>query len=375
MKKVLTVLILVLCISFAFAIDVKPYLVTLDLHPLVLSGFFPTYAGVGVDISAPNDPMHAKVSLSGGVYERGFFQNPNTGEYISVNHDPVQLTDLLNVELEAKAEYHSSELSTFTLGYWGIYEKRNVWDKNKTTERWLGGEEKTVLSTSIAQWVDSLRGNNVYPELGTDASIYHTIKVEYEYNKMFDNMLANDGYLVNATLVVAPGFMNSQASMVSGTCNLVMAKNFFDTKLEGKFSRFALSLIDRINFNFTRGSVPAYFQESMSLGRRVRGFDTASFANDTSIVNNLELRLSGPAVADNIFLRTDFFIDMGYGFGNRVNTHESQNDLLASIGIQEMIDYNDVFDLGIEVAYLLSGSRMSNPTHPLQIGATFFLDF
>ena len=48
---------------------------------------------------------------------------------------------------------------------------------------------------------------------------------------------------------------------------------------------------------------------------------------------------------------------------------------LCSTGVQLEMSFFDMFDLGLQVAYLLNGSNLRDPGSRVITGATFFLDF
>lgn len=390
MKKVLSVLLVLLCIGFAFAGSFKPYLKTLDLHPAVLGGFLPTYIGVGGDyvFQLPNgDTAHIDISGAGGVTERMLFQQPTDGQYLELGSDNIQLMDVTSFEWDIKAIYEYGQYLSFTVGYRGLEESRSdsmiitgkLWPKNQSKERWLGGYQKRYPDT-IENWLKNGFGattsTTVYPELDKKSSLFTTLYTEVKYNDMIDTMVANDGFLAQFKLDCTPRLLNIDADVYSFNVDLVVAKNLLDKRFANGLNLFAISIIDRIDINYTFGSmVPSYFQAPVSLGRKIRGFNTGSYASTFTAVNNFEVRFSSPEPIRGVFLRTDFFFDCGCGYGKLFNADFNANNILISTGVQEMIDYNDAFDLGIQAAYLLKGNNATNPLNPLQVSATFFLDF
>lgn len=398
MKKLISVLLILLCLSFAFAASsagaFKPYLKTLDLHPAILNGFCPTYVGVGGDYAfylSNGDVAHINISGAGGITERMLFQQPTDGEYL-VREDEthkIQLVDVTSFEWDIKGVYELGQYLSFTIGYKGVTESRadsmlitnKFWPKNQKTQRWLGGSVKRDPS-KMEDWLSSFgatRDTTVYPELKTNNSLYNTIYAETKFDNMIDTMVTNEGFWAEFAAYYTPAFLNRDADLISLNFDVVGAKTFINKQFANGLNMFSMCIIDRIDVNYTTGSkVPSYFQEPISLGRKVRGFNTGSYASEFTAVNNFEIRFSGPEARKGIFARTDFFFDAGIGLGKIFNADSGVNNvknILVSVGVQEMIDYNDAFDLGIQAAYLIKGQNASNPLKPLQISATFFLDF
>ena len=155
---------------------------------------------------------------------------------------------------------------------------------------------------------------------------------------------------------------------------------------------FSVVLIDRVNVNWTDGSqVPVYASMPVSLGRKVRGFNTNSYNTNFTVVNNLDIRLSGPEFfMDGVFPRLNLFFDVGWHAGNYLNTGyngvsaKSAADMaekydlkrfLCSTGFQLEMCIFDFIDLGFQLSYLISGDNMRTPGQKFITGATFFLDF
>ena len=141
---------------------------------------------------------------------------------------------------------------------------------------------------------------------------------------------------------------------------------------------FSISLVDRFNVNWTSGDkVPVYAQKQGSLGRKVRGYASYSYNSELTIVNNLDLRFTSPALGvDGLYIRLNLFFDMGYGAGHFYNSEFRQNKFIASTGAQISFTIFDFIDLGYQVAWLLGdGYNFSKGDTSFSGSFTFFLDF
>ena len=122
--------------------------------------------------------------------------------------------------------------------------------------------------------------------------------------------------------------------------------------------------------------VPVYAQKQGSLGRKVRGFASYSYNSEFTMVNNLDLRFTSPAIGiDGLYFRLNLFFDMGYGAGHFYNTEISQSQFLASTGAQISLTIFDFIDIGYQVAYLMNGRNYAKGDTPFTHNFIFFLDF
>ena len=154
------------------------------------------------------------------------------------------------------------------------------------------------------------------------------------------------------------------------------AKTVFAYSENGK-DMFTITLVDRGNVNWTDGSmVPVWAQGPVSLGRKVRGFNTWTYNTQFTAVNIFDVRFAGPNLGvKGIFPSVILFYDIGYGCGKYFNTQISEGNFLMSTGVQVTVSFFDFIDLGYQVAYLFSGEKFSEGTKKVVASFTFFLDF
>ena len=409
MKKILLVaLVLVLAVGFVFAGDFKFLFTELDQHPEILSGFLPTLTAFGTSYEGfefiEGRLTQLQVTVGGGYTQRVLFQNPKTGEPLIANqgiYDVIQLRwNLKLLQGFGSSWVEGKDLFTVYAGYEGRYE--NGTDSMVVgAQRFRGygfseeGEKEANSPTKITAldtWFQDFDSNSadtkIYPDLsnGYDAFITN-FYLGAKLNGMDDQMVTTDGVLAELKLQFAPSFLNKKASYYSITLNAVAAKTLYQIENPSSTNNlFSVVVIDRLNFNWTDGSqVPVYAQMPVSLGRKVRGFNTNSYNTNFTVVNNFDIRISGPEpFVDGIFPRLNLFFDVGYYAGDYFNTELSAKEMateydlqrvLCSAGAQLEISFFDFIDLGFQISYLISGYNLRNPEQRWITGATFFLDF
>ncbi|MBP5162695.1 MAG: hypothetical protein ILP16_06940 [Spirochaetales bacterium] len=417
MKKALTVvLILALAICSVFAGDFKFLFTELDQHTEILAGFLPTLTAIGAGYEGlsliEGDLTQFQATIGGGYTQRVLYQNPVTGEPLISDQmlfDQIQLRwNLKFLQGFGDSWVEGKDLVTAYVGYEGRYEK--AIDSMKVHEARFRGyadpvtrEKGKTPIPSLEEWFNqhyddgsgngTLKGNKIYPDLADDYTAFMTnFYVGARLNLMDDKMVSNEGGLAEIKLQFAPSFLNNKASYYSVTFNAVAGTTLFEISNKKGLNLFSVVLIDRVNVNWTDGSqVPVYASMPVSLGRKVRGFNTNSYNTNFTVVNNLDIRLAGPEfLLDGVFPRLNLFFDMGWHAGNYFNTGHNgvaaaeagamaeKYDLkrfLCSTGFQLEMCIYDFIDLGFQLSYLISGDNMKTPGEKFITGATFFLDF
>ena len=316
--------------------------------------------------------------MGGGYTQRMVFQDPHTGEphYTEpegrgITYDVIQgdlflrydqgfLDDLLMLRASVETQYE--------------YNRSSFVDRN----------ESLVDQLNLTGGYNPQIYPDLQPENGVSQFLGTTLGLRFTYDAMDDSILMNDGILAYVEAKYAPLFLNrwldGTADYYSLTANAVFAKTLYTYTTEN-YDWFSIVLIDRVNVNWTDGSVPVNAQGAVSLGRKVRGYNTYSYGTQFSAVNNFDIRFAGPGIGiDSIKPRINVFFDMGIGAGNYFNTSipvetESGVNFLSSVGAQFTVTFFDFIDLGYELAYIFTGEKMTQPGERLVGRFTFFLDF
>lgn len=405
MKRALTVvLVLVIALSCAFAGDYKFLFTELDQHTEILAGFLPTLTTMGVGYEGleliEGNLTQLQATLGGGYTQRALFQDPRTGEPLK---NDIMLYDTIQVRWNLKflqgfgdSWVEGKDLITAYVGYEGRYEKGV--DSMVLGQKRLRGYADPLCTMTDATAIPSLDAwylshgttaaeSKIYPDLADGYSAFSTnFYLGAKLNYMEDLMVSNEGATAEVKLQFAPGFLNRSASYYSLTFNAVAGTTLLELHDKKGLNVVSLVVIDRFNANWTDGDkVPTYAQMPVSLGRKMRGFNTNSYNTNFTVVNNLDLRFAGPEfIIDGIFPRLNLFFDMGYHGGDYFNTDLSAKAMaeakdlkrfLCSTGVQLEMCFFDFIDLGFEISYLISGDNMRNPGSRFITGATFFLDF
>ena len=397
-KKVLIFIILFMSCAFVSAGDFSFVFADLDQHTELLSGFLPTLLEVGVSYDGfkfkDDESTSIRLTAGGGIIQRDIFQDPLTGEPIN---DKIHIYDVLQIRWNLRLTQTFLKDLSLSLGYSGKWEKSQDsmlisgggFPKPSDISRKRGLSGSTDLVTFDDWFNNEMNGKTsrnttpIYPDLHDESNVINTAYLNIKYDRMEDTGVANSGWYAELKAEYAPSFLNKNSTFIGFIVNAVKAETLYQLTSDRGNNLFSVVLIDRINASFATGSaVPVGSQSPYSLGRKIRGFNSRSYNSNFSIVNNLELRLSGPEFpVKQIFPRMNIFLDIGYGGGNYFNTGYNEvkavkaDNFLASTGVQLEFDFFDMIDLGLEVAYLLNGTNIRNPSSKVQMGATFFLDF
>ena len=386
MKKLLLCLVvLTLAISFAMAAPVKFVFGDLGQHAEILKGFIPSYllAGAGYDGLSliEGNTTEIQFLLGAGYNQRKVWQDPVTGEVKRV--DPI-IYDVIETDWTLRflqgflsSPVEGKDLLTLSFAYEGKFEV------NK--DSMVVGKDRNNPTSLPVRKLDNYLGksfnSNIYPDLkGNHRMLGANLNLQLKLDMMDDKKTTTDGFVARFDLDYSPLFLNraldGEADYYSLTLNAVVAKTIYKYQTE-KVDWFSIVLIDRVNFNWTDGSlVPVYAQGPVSLGRKVRGFNTWTYNTNFTAVNNFDVRFAGPNLGvKGIFPRINLFFDMGYAAGNTFNTSYDGSQFLASTGAQFTISFFDFIDLGYQLAYLFKGDKFTAGSDRLVGSFTFFLDF
>ena len=383
-KIMVTAVVLLLAVTSVFAAPLRFVFGDLGQHPEILMGFLPSYllAGAGyrpVEL-IEGDVTEIQLLAGLGYNQRKVWQDYLSGEV--KKKDPI-VYDVLETDWILRfvqgfgdSSVAGKDLLTITAGYEGKLEF--------ALDSMVKGQTRNNGIQSVIRSLDDRIGTydgDIYPDLrGNRTALGSVLALQLKYDEMDDRMTTTDGFVAKADLKWAPSFLNGaldgKADYYSLTLNAVAAKTVFAYSENGK-DMFTITLVDRGNVNWTDGSmVPVWAQGPVSLGRKVRGFNTWTYNTQFTAVNNFDVRFAGPNLGvKGIFPRVNLFYDIGYGCGKYFNTQISEGNFLMSTGVQVTVSFFDFIDLGYQVAYLFSGEKFSEGTKKVVGSFTFFLDF
>lgn len=370
MKKAIAILLLcVLVLTSALAgPNVRFVFGDLGQHPEIVFGFVPSYLLLGIGVNGQlfdANTSEIQFLVGGGCNQRRVFQDPATGissPLTQITYDVIQtdyvvrlrqglLDDLLMFQLGLDLKYEVNRDSFKT-------------DKNDSLDEYLAGHS-----------------GYIYPDLNGNHQFFGTnINFRVTFDMMEDTLFTNDGFIAYAEAEYGPYALNralgGYADYYSLSLNAIGAGTVY-TFSTGDTGWVSLVVADRVNVNWTDGRyVPVAYQGPVSLGRKVRGYNTYSYNSQFTVVNNFDFRIAGPGLGiGSIRPRINLFFDMGYGCGNYFNTDIKADNFLASAGAQFTVSFFDFIDLGYQLAYLFTGDKYTEAGKDLVGSFTFFLDF
>ncbi len=364
---------------------------TIDQHPEILIGFIPTYGEVTVGYTGlqlmEGNRTELQLTAGAGYVERRFWIDPSSGKE---NRVMIPLTfDVLQVGWGLRfnqgfleSPVGGKDLITLSIGYKGRYEDAmDSMVAGKTKPAW--GIERDVPTISEFFNGFNLDDSRLYPDLrGNHQYLGSNLFFNFFLDAMEDTLTTNDGYTLEFQADWAPYGLNAaldgKGDFYQFTLEAVGAKTLYHYKTES-MSWFSVVIIDRLRANWLSGElVPTYIQKLGSLGRQVRGYSSYTYGTEFYVVNNLDLRLTGPDMGvDGLSPRINFFFDIGYGAGRYFNTENPGSNLLSSTGVQLTVSIFDIIDLGYQIAYLIPGNTYNYAKGDQRVSGsfTFFLDF
>jgi hypothetical protein len=346
----------------------------IGLYAYWLGGFVPSGASINVLFTglqlAPGLDTILEDDIGAGWQSNTFYRNADGSMYMG--NDPV-VTTFDQAELVNDLGIRQGIL-------WNDSQKRNLleaflfyrirYDYNAQT----GGAAPQLLFASNFPDRDQILANALHAGLSfntvatddvhkTRTGVYGEASVEWGPGFLFNGIGSADYYRLNATF---KGYVTlATVSTADGGMNL--------------FSAF---LADYLGVDFAGGSsIPVFIFESYG-GRYMRasnattihGLDDGHYGADLKILNNLELRLVGPAVIWRDLLPAMFiFLDTGYYDGFFKDPAGAPGGILASTGAGIYIDVFDLCNLNLYFAYPFSGARVDG--NAWSIGAGFNLAF
>ena len=229
-----------------------------------------------------------------------------------------------------------------------------------------GGTESIFLSGS----------NSAYPD--NAGTISNILQAGIEIDRVERTDIYN-GFNVDSSVLYGPSWLFNTAQGTTDFISLNLTAKGFLSLLELKREDSDLTLIgiyiaDRVRADYTTGAaIPQFYQESPSLGSKMRGFESNSLGTEFSVVNNLDIRIYGIEFLDNINPVLVGFVDMGFFTGNYYNTQYPGSGFLCSAGFQVALNLFDFAQVGYSFEFPLVGSNMKQSA--MQSGLMLMYNF
>ncbi len=326
-----------------------------DGHPQIASALVPTSVRAGTAYDKINlfSGWQTDLLLLGGVgyQQRSLYQNPQTGALLGSN--PL-IFDFLHFDwtIGLKQYLDTEGRQSLFLGYRGSYEQ--AFDSMV-----VGNTISSGVVLDIPTWMATYGPDTLYGPL---SGVGTNIILQYSYDRLEDTLVTSDGYSFSVSLGMGPKLLNTNSSYISLESSAQLATTLHQV-LEKKKNLYSIVLVDRLAFAASYGSfVPFSVQERTSQGSLVRGFGPYQYPRDVVLANQLEIRVNGPEnFTKGLFPRFLFFFDLGYGFGQLLNTNISSSGLTASLGPALTFVLTDYLNIGYQMAYLIAGTNADHP--------------
>jgi hypothetical protein len=387
MKKLLVFLLVAVLALCSLSASVSFVFGDLGQHPDILGGFLPSYLLIGAGFDLPQliegNTTELRLLVGDGYTQRVMWLDENTGENLydsgtwtkdnALRYNVWQNTVSLRfVQGFLTSPVNGKDLLTLIINTDVNYEK--YYSGSKFLFFNIKGNYDDIIASDYS--------GRTYPDLnGHDGYLGVEIGASLKLDLMTDTLHTNDGMWTRVNVKVGPAALNKaqsgHASYFSIVWNTVGAKTLYNLTSSDGASLFSIVLADRVNASYTTGdAVPASVIGPVSLGRKVRGYNTYTYGTEFSLVNNFDIRFAGPDVGiSGIAPRLNLFFDCGYGWGKVFNTDRSEKNFLSSVGAQIEMSFFDFIDLGFQMNWLPGEKeKYTQPGH-FTWNFTFFLDF
>jgi len=369
------------------------------LYAYWLDGFIPSGASIDILYAGarllPGLDTIIEVDPGAGWQSNDFYLNPDgshyTGPYTGGNTSPSFSSPVAFLGPTSGGNsptiYDQAEfMSDFGIRQgivWNPDQKRNLlegflfyrarYDANSVATEW--GQQDTLLNQSTFPDRAEIFSNALLAGLSmntvatdpvhkTEQGIYGEASAEWGPGFFFNGLGGADYYRLNATLKMFQTLFTKSTAADAGM-NLLSAY-----------------LADYVGIDYAGGSsVPIQVFESfggryMRMGNSttIHGLDDGNYATGLKLINNLELRVVGPAIAwPDLEPALFVFLDTAYYDGYFQQPANTASGVLGSTGAGIYVNVFDLADLNLYVAFPFAGARINGS--PYAISAAFNLAF
>lgn len=335
-----------------------------DVNGDFLFGFFPTFLTAGADYMGlellDGQSTDLKFITGGGWTQRQLWRDA-AGEVLSY-------TD--SAAADADADMRTFNVITAewkVLLEQGLFWSDTTYDDLITLQLGYLGRFESYLENkdgTDSYFFDSL--SLVYQE--SDQLISNTLTMGVKLETSVSNMVSKRGMDLEVSADYAPQWLLNDA-LLESTVDYFSVKGVFTGYLpvyellsDEYLNVVSVFLADRIRVDYVEGdAVPVYAQKKSSLGYKMRGFESYSYATSITAVNNFDVRVTGPEVlVPGLFPRAALYVDLGY-YGGDYPGPAAQEDsgLLASAGAEVAFSIFDFLNFGIRGNYAFVGDTLT----------------
>ena len=361
-KLIFSALILLLTVSAAFAGDFSFAFEDARFHSDLFFGFAPVYVRAGVDYTGFEfiDGQRTDLYVIGGgalissniwtdIYGHPFEQSgiDNTTESFKDYNSYSKWQGDFSLKLK-QGFIQEPDREKALLAAYGKYAIHFT----SPHENWGGGEDSYFLIGSP----------DAYPDYA--GTMTNVLQAGFEVDRL-DKGDVYKGFNIDGSVKWAPLWLANEVYGRSSFVNLNLTAKGYYPLLDLKRKNSELELIgiylaDRAQVDYTTGeAIPQFYQESPSLGSKMRGFESNSMGTEFTVVNNFDVRFYGTEFIDNTNPVLNLFFDAGYYAGNYFNTDFSKpGEFICSTGFEIALNIIDFAQVGYLFGFPLVGTNM-----------------
>lgn len=328
-------------------------------------GFVPLPSGADLSLGVadlrliPGRSTTVQADIGGGYERQYYYRNVDGTRYSGAGADLVGPFDAATAYLELGLiqELAAASATDATFGgfaFFTTFFRTNIENQSLLFD--------TSLPDRLGTWTNGLH-----------AGVYLDSLEDYSPHK------TRNGVYVEGSVEWAPLFAlndvygRSDYVRLNGTA--VAFVRVFDVSPDREGNLFSGYFGDKITVDWVDGgSIPVHVRQNFGargvrygLGGAIRGFEKKSYDAELKVVNNVEMRLVGPALGFPSLVPVLVpFVDAGY-YIEYLQADIGDSGVLASAGVTVAIDVFDVVYVGVTAAAPLIGERIDGKTFAIEI--------
>ncbi len=366
LRKLLLCSVCLLIAVSAAALDLSSVKVgDIEVHSEILGGFFPTLIEVGGKYTGitllPDNRTSIEFLVGGGYMSRGIWKD-SSGKEASSSAETVSVWsarwEVLFSQGFLRWDRTEKDFVTLYAGLAGRWENYSDTDGVGYFTSFNPPDAEGLVSNSLVAGLklDGVSMVGIVP---------HGISAEVTYRYA-------PGFLLNSI------YGDSDYALLSGSVKGYQP--LYSVRKDNGHNLFSIYIANRLQvdkfFNFD-SDVPMFAQDEPSLGSKMRGMERLSRAGSLTVVNNFDIRLSGPEVfVSKLYPRINLFADVGYTDGKNANgavDNDDGEEMFASAGAEAGLSLFDFLNVGYRAAFMLFNENMQE--EPLVHGVYLSMQF